>query len=506
MRNQGTGSWPVRRARLSPEKTAITFDGISTSYRDLDDRVTRLAHGLRSLGIRRGDRVALLSANHPAYLEALFACGLLGATFVPLNARLTAGEVEYVLQDCGAGVLIHSADLTDIAAPAAKAANVAHRIQLGGTGPATPGYEDLIAHSTGDRIDEAVGHDDPCFIMYTSGTTGRPKGVVLTHGNIVFAVLNAVIDLDLRSDEIALVYAPLFHTAALDMVALPTLLAGGQVIIEPGFDTERVLGTMERERVTYAFAVPTMLDQMSAHARWSRTDLSALRRILVGAAPVPARTLRIYSERGITMCQGYGLTEAGPSTLVLTADNAERKMGTAGVPHFFTDVRIVDADNHPVPPGQRGEIQISGPNLMREYWNNPDATAAAFTGDGWFRSGDIGVADDEGFVRIVDRLKDMIISGGENIYPAEVEAAILEMPGVESCAVFAVPDEKWGEVGRAAVTLADDGTAVSFDRLVEFLAPRLARYKIPKSMVVLDEIPRNATGKIRKDELRRRFA
>ncbi|WP_280401102.1 acyl-CoA synthetase [Nocardia carnea] len=503
MRNHGTGSWPLRRARLSPDKTAITFGGNSTTYRDLDQRVTHLAHGLRAMGIRRGDRIALFSANHPAYLEALFACGLLGAIFVPLNARLSAGEVEYALRDSGATVLIHSAELADIAVRAAHAAEVAHRVRLNGSDPAAEGYEDLIARSAGDRLDEAVGHDDPCFIMYTSGTTGRPKGVVLTHGNIVFAVLNAVIDLDLHSDEIALVYAPLFHTAALDMVALPTLLAGGQVIIDSGFDAGRVLATMHREQVTYAFAVPTMLDQMSAHEQWARTDLSALRRILVGAAPVPPRTLRAYAGRGVTMCQGYGLTEAGPSTLVLTADNAERKLGTAGVPHFFTDVRIVDAENRPVRVGERGEIQISGPNLMREYWNNPDATAAAFTEDGWFRSGDIGVADDEGFVRIVDRLKDMIISGGENIYPAEVESVILEMPGIESCAVFAVPDPIWGEVGRVAVTFGPDDTP-TYEQLVEFLTPRLAKYKIPKSMVVLDEIPRNATGKIRKDELRRR--
>ncbi|WP_280434859.1 acyl-CoA synthetase [Nocardia carnea] len=506
MRNHGTGSWPLRRARLSPDKTAVVFDGGSTTYRELDGRVTALAHGLRELGVQRGDRVALLSANHPAYLEVLFACGLLGATFVPLNARLTAGEVEYVLQDCGASVLIHSAELAGIAVPAAHRTKPVHRVVLGDTNDAgAVGYEDLIARSGTDRIDEPVGHDDPCFIMYTSGTTGRPKGVVLTHGNIVFAVLNAVLDLDLRSDEVALVYAPLFHTAALDMIALPTLLTGGQVIIERGFDAAHVLDRMERERVTYAFAVPTMLDRICAHPRWPHADLSALRRILVGAAPVPPGTLRVYTERGITMCQGYGLTEAGPGTLVLTAEHAERKLGTAGVPHFFTDVRIVDPDNRPVRTGERGEIQISGPNLMREYWNNPAATAAAFTADGWFRSGDIGVADDEGFVRIVDRLKDMIISGGENIYPAEVEAAIVEMPEIDDCAVFAVPDEKWGEVGCAAVVPVA-GSTVDLDRLVEFLTPRLAGYKIPKSLVVLDEIPRNATGKIRKDELRRRFA
>ncbi|MGW5386674.1 acyl-CoA synthetase [Nocardia sp. NPDC003963] len=505
MRNEGLGSWPLRRSRLSPDKVALTFGGRTTTYRELDDRVTRLAHGLNGLGVGSGDRVALLSGNHPAYLEALFAAGLLGAIFVPLNARLTAAEIEYSLRDCGASVLIHSAAAAEIARDAAQAVDLRVRVVLDGPDDhGAPGYEELLAAAAAQRIDEPVGREDPCFIMYTSGTTGRPKGVVLTHGNIVFAALNAVIDLDLHSDEIALVCAPLFHTAALDMVALPTLLKGGNVLIEPGFDAGRVLEVIDHDRVTYAFAVPTMLDQMTAHDSWPGTDLSGIRRILVGAAPVPPRTLRTYTERGVKMCQGYGLTEAGPGTLVLTPDNAERKLGTAGVPHFFTDVRIVDADGREVAPGASGEIQISGPNVMRHYWNNPQATTDAFADGRWFRSGDVGTADADGFVTIVDRLKDMIISGGENIYPAEVEAAILDMPGVTSCAVFGVPDRKWGETGCAAITLAP-GTEIDHERLVDFLTPRLAKYKIPKSTLVLDEIPRNATGKIRKDVLRARY-
>ncbi|GAA4617273.1 acyl-CoA synthetase [Saccharopolyspora hordei] len=501
MRNEGTGSWPYRRARLSSDTIALVFRGHATTYRELDDRVTRLAHGLRSLGVGRGDRVALLSTNHPAYLEALFAAGLLGAVFVPLNARLTAPEVEYAVQDSGAAVLIHSAALGDVARSAAGAAT---RVVLDGAEPGTVGYEELIATGDTSRIDDPVSHDDPCFIMYTSGTTGRPKGVVLTHGNLVFSVMNAVIDLDLDSHEVALVCAPLFHTAALDVVALPTILKGGTVVIEEGFDAGRVLQVLERERVTYTFGVPTMCDALSAHPAWETTDLSAIKRVIVAAAPVPPRTLRTFTARGIKICQGYGLTETGPGALILTPDDVERKLGTAGVPHFFTDVRIVDPDGRPVGPGERGEIQICGPNVMREYWNRPDATAEAFTDGRWFRSGDVGVADEDGFVTIVDRIKDVIISGGENVYPAEVEAAVLEMPGITECAVFGVPDEKWGEVGCAAVAL-EDGHDLDHDQLVAFLEPRLAKYKIPKSLVVLDAIPRNATGKIRKDELRRRF-
>ncbi|GAB2646430.1 acyl-CoA synthetase [Nocardia goodfellowii] len=501
MRNQGTGAWPYRRARLSPDTPALTYRGAITTYRELHDRVTRLAHALRELGVGRGDRVALMSANHPAYLEALFASGLLGATFVPLNARLTAPEIEYALRDSGAMVLIHSAALDSVAE---AAAGPSRRIRLDGPAGTVPGYEDLIAAAGTTRIDEPVTLDEPCFIMYTSGTTGHPKGVVLTHGNITFAVLNAVIDVDLHSDEVALVCAPLFHTAALDMIALPTLLKGGTVVIEEGFEPGRILRVIEDARITYLFGVPTQYDLLSAHARWSTTDLTSIRRAIVAAAPVPPRTLRTYAARGVKMCQGYGLTESGPGALMLIPEQVERKPGSAGVPHFFTDVRIVDEDGHDVAAGQRGEIQIQGPNVMREYWNKPAETAAAFTADGWLRSGDVGVADPDGFVTIVDRLKDMIISGGENIYPAEVEAAILDLPGVIGCAVFGVADPKWGEVGCAAVTL-ERGATLGYDDLVTALAPRLAKYKIPKSLLVLDEIPRNATGKIRKDLLRKQF-
>ncbi|PKW16668.1 acyl-CoA synthetase [Saccharopolyspora spinosa] len=503
MRNEGTGAWPYRRVRLSSGKTAITFRNRATTYLELDDRVTRLAHALRSLGIGRGDRLALLSTNHPAYLEALFASGLLGAIFVPLNARLTAPEVKYALRDSGAAVFIHSREFGEIARSAAGAAT---RVVLDGAAdPDSVGYEALIAAADSSRIDEPVSHDDPCFIMYTSGTTGRPKGVVLTHGNIVFSAMNAIVDLDLDSHEVALVCAPLFHTAALDFVALPTLLKGGNVVIEEGFEPGRILQVLERERISYTFGVPTMFDALSAHPDWETTDLSAIRRVIVAAAPVPPRTLRTYTERGIKICQGYGLTETGPGALILPPDDVERKLGTAGVPHFFTDVRIVDADGREAAAGEHGEIQICGPNVMREYWNQPDATDDAFTDGRWFRSGDIGVADADGFVTVVDRLKDLIISGGENIYPAEVEAAVLEMPGVTGCAVLGVPHEKWGEVGCAIVSLAN-GCELDHDQLVAFLAPRLAKYKIPKTLVTVDEIPRNATGKVRKDLLRGQFA
>ena len=495
MRNQGVGSWIRRRSRQCPRASALEFRGQVLTYEQLDERTTRLAHVLQGLGVGEGDRVGLLSTNHPSYLEVLFSCGILGAVFVPLNARLTAPEVNFAVQDSGLSVLVHSEALDDVAA---AAAGDTRRIRLGDD------YDALIAAAESTLIDEPVDGEDLCFVMYTSGTTGKPKGVVMTHSNVLFAVLNAVLDLDLCSDEAALVCAPLFHTAALDMVALPVLFKGGAVVIEEGFDAGRVLDIIESRSITYTFGVPTILDALVAHRSWDETDLSSLRRIVVAAAPVPPRTLRAYSERGIKMCQGYGLTESGPGATILASVDAERKMGTAGVPHTFTDVRIVDALSQPVSRGERGEIQIQGPNVMKEYWGRPDATADVFD-DGWLRTGDIGVADDEGFVTIVDRLKDMIISGGENIYPAEVEAALLELPGIESCAVFGVPDDKWGESAVAAITVVE-GMHVALDSIAAALGDRLARYKIPKRYVLVDDIPRNPTGKIRKNVLREQYS
>ena len=485
---------------------AITFGSESLTYGDIDNRVSKLANALRERGVEFGDRVALLGTNHPAYLETLFAAGLLGAIFVPLNARLATPELTYVLRNCGARTLIYSADLADTARPAANEAGVTDLIALAGSSDAgIPEYDALIAAASPDRIDVHVPWDHPCYIMYTSGTTGNPKGAVLTHGNVMFAVMNAVIDMDIRSDEVSLVVAPMFHSAALNMVALPAFLKGGRLVIEERFDPGRVLRLIDNERITFGFGVPTMLDQMRAHELWESASLESLRCWGVGAAPVTQQTLETFLARGITLSQGYGLTETGPGALVLAPQHAASKVGSAGTPHFFTSVRIVDPDGVEVPAHERGEIQIHGPNVIHQYWDLPQATSDAFTEDGWFRSGDIGTADEDGYITIVDRLKDMIISGGENIYPAEIEAAIRTIPGIIDCAVFGVPHEKWGEVGCAAVSLSE-GYELSEDRIIAQLRSHLASYKVPKSVVLVEAIPRNATGKIRKDILRREFS
>ena len=302
MQNQGVGTWPHRASRQAPDATAIVFRDQRMSYRELDDRVTRLAHALADLGVHRGDRVALLSANHPVYLEALFAAGLLGAILVPLNARLTAPEVTYALTDSGATVLIHSADLGPVASAAAHDAGTSRRVVVDGDPDDDAlGYEQLIADADAARIDIPVGHEEPCFIMYTSGTTGNPKGVVLTHGGVTFAVLNPILDLDSASDEVSLVVAPLFHTAAMNFVSLPTILKGGTLIIHETSDPGRALSVIDEQRVTYSFCVPTMLDAMSAHPNWAHADLSSIRRLIVAAAPVPPHTLHLHRTWGRTV-------------------------------------------------------------------------------------------------------------------------------------------------------------------------------------------------------------
>ncbi|WP_258348608.1 acyl-CoA synthetase [Saccharopolyspora gregorii] len=492
MRNQGLGSWPDRRARMTPHRIALRHGDRTTTYAELAERVRRLADGLRRAGVRQGDRVAYLGPNHPAYLEVLFACGRIGAVFVPLNFRLTAPELDVVLDDAGAVLLVHTAEH---AATAAALGTRARRVPVDADGN--------VEHAGGtDAVDQPVRPDDPCLIMYTSGSTGRPKGVVLTHGNLTWNCVNVLVETDLAADERALVAAPLFHAAALGMVCLPTLLKGGTVVLHSSFDPAAALAAIERERVTLMFGVPAMYDALAAHERWDATDLSGVRTLLCGGSPVPTRTIERYLARGLSFVQGYGMTETAPGALLLDREHLTTKIGSAGVPSFFTDVRVVDGDGTEVGPGERGEVVVSGPNVMPGYWGLPAETGEVLR-DGWFHSGDVATVDEDGCVRIVDRLKDVYISGGENVHPAEVENEIHAFPGVAACAVIGVPDERWGEVGRAVV-VPEEGASVDPAELLAHLRGRLAGYKVPRSVRFAAELPTTGSGKVRKAEVRAR--
>jgi fatty-acyl-CoA synthase len=500
VRNAGLGSWPERRLRISPERDAVWFEGATTSHAGFAERVRRTAAVLASLGVVRGARVAWFSANHPSALETLYACGQLGAIWVPVNARLAVPEARYVLEQSGASVVVHGRDQ---AAPAAEL-----RAQLPAIGAwlaaGSPSYEALLAAADPAPRDEPVSLDDPCLIMYTSGTTGRPKGAVLTHGNMTWNATNQLLGFDLAQDERTLALAPLFHIGGLNGTVNPTFLRGGCVVIVRRFDPAATLEVIEQQRVNSFFAVPTMLDAMAREPSFATRDLSALRSIGAAGAPVPVPTLRTWLGRGVTMQQAYGMTEAAPGCTVLDSADAQRKVGSAGRPVFFTDLRVVRPDGSGAGVDEVGEVLVCGPNVMAGYWNDPARTAEVLV-DGWYHTGDAGSLDAEGFLFIRDRYRDMIISGGENIYPAEVESALLELPGVDEAAVIGVPDQTWGEAVLAFVVPAP-GAPADPQALRTALRERLAGFKVPRLIQFVTDLPKTATGKIRKQDLRHRYA
>jgi fatty-acyl-CoA synthase len=501
------GSWPERRLRISPERDAIWFEGTTTSHAGFAGRVRRTAGALAQLGVRRGDRVAWTGGNHPSALETLYACGQLGAIWVPVNARLTAPEARYVLEHSGASLVVHGGEhgwlahaLRD-AVPAVRSW-VAAEPPVDGRSTSLP-YEELLAAADPEPRDEPVSLDDPCLVMYTSGTTGRPKGAVLTHGNMTWNATNQLLGFDFTQTERTLALAPLFHIGGLNGTVNPTLLRGGCAVVVRRFQPAEALRVMEEQRVTSFFAVATMLDALARQPEFHTRDLSQLRTVGAAGAPLPLSTLRTWLDRGVTMQQAYGMTEAAPGCTVLDSADAVRKVGSAGKPVFFTDLRVVRPDGSDAAPHEVGEVIVQGPNVMAGYWDDPQRTAEVLL-DGWYHTGDAGSFDDEGYLYIRDRYKDMIISGGENVYPAEVESALLELPGVLEAAVIGVPDEKWGEVGLAVLVVAP-GTERDAEAIRTSLRERLAGFKVPRQIESADELPKTATGKIRKPDLRQTY-
>jgi len=504
VRNAGLGSWPERRLRISPERDAIWFEGRTTSHAGFAERVRRTAGALAGLGVRRGDRVAWTGSNHPSALETLYACGQLGAIWVPVNARLTAPEARYVLEHSGASVVVHGrehgrlADALRDPLPAVRSWVAAEPPEHAGSAPLP--YEELLAAAAPEPRDEPVALDDPCLIMYTSGTTGRPKGAVLTHGNMTWNAMNQLLGFDVTQTERTLALAPMFHIGGLNATVNPTLLRGGCAVVLWRFDPAEALRVIEEQRVSSFFAVATMLDAIAREPEFRSRDLSSLRTVGAAGAPLPLPTLRTWLERGVTMQQAYGMTEAAPGCTVLDSADAVRKVGSAGKPVFFTDLRVVRPDGADADPHEVGEVVVQGPNVMAGYWDDPQRTAEVLV-DGWYHTGDAGSFDDEGFLYVRDRYKDMIISGGENVYPAEVESALLELPGVVEAAVIGVPDATWGEVGLAVLVL-EPGTDADADAVRAALRERLAGFKVPRRIEFVDTLPKTATGKIRKPDLR----
>ena len=501
----GLASWFGRRVVQTPDRPALTFEGATRSYREMGHAIDRLASALRAGGVCKGDRVGFLGLNQPVYFDLLFAAAKLGAIFVPLNFRLTGPELDYIINDAGVHTLVVDAPHRPVIDGIRASLCCRRYLSADVAADGWPTVAEFVGDAAPLATTEPASEDDIAVIMYTSGTTGRPKGAMLTHGNFWWANINGALGADVSEKDVSLVMAPLFHIGGLNVTPLSCWQKGGHVLLHRSFDPGRFLADVAAWRVTTSFAVPAMLLFVSQHPDFTGADLSSIRVIMCGGAPVPEPLLRLYNARGIPLNQGYGLTETAPSGTYLGPDFALAKLGSAGKPMFFVDLKIVGEDGRtPLGPNERGEVVMRGPNIMRGYWNKPEATAAAIDAEGWFHSGDIGYLDDEGFLYICDRLKDMIISGGENIYPAEVEAVLYDHPAIAEVAIFGEPDAKWGE-SVTAVAALKPGETLDLETLRAWATERLARYKLPTRLEIVAALPRNPAGKVLKFELRDRF-
>lgn len=503
MKTQGLGAWLPRRRLRNPDRVAVMFgENQHLTYAQLADGAERVSAVLAEHGVGAGDRVAFLGENSPEFLLTMFGTVRLGAVFVPVNTRLAGPEIAHVLSDSGARVLIHDPGFDARLEGVAAGETPAHVIRTGVSGrDGAPGLTRAIEGVSAIPASVPSDGDAPAAIIYTSGTTGRAKGAVLTHDNLTSVALNTIIDYDVMSTDVALMISPLFHVASLGMGALPILLKGGTLVLEKGFEAGRALDLIQGHRVTMISGVPTTYQLMADHPAWANSDVSSLRTLTCGGSAVPERVLVAWEERGLSFSQGYGMTETSPGATSLSPEMTRLKQGSVGLAHFFTDIRITGEDGSVLPAGQTGEIEISGPNVFLGYHGLADATASSRTADGWFRSGDLGYVDEDGYLYICGRSKDMIISGGENVYPAEVETLISGIPGITGAAVIGVPDERWGEVPIAVVTVAD-GAEIDTDTVRTHLEGKIARYKLPKRVQIVADLPRTASGKVIKADVR----
>jgi len=512
----GMADWLCRRAARGPQRPALTSGGQTWSYGELVARAGRMAAVLAAGGVRPGQRVGYLGLNDPLFLVTQFACGWLGAIFVPLNFRLTGPELAFILNDAGVHTLFADDGYTDVI-DEVRGRLECRRYLARAAAPGWEGLDALLADAGGGNA-HGIAHgnahhnaapplaatrpDDVAAIMYTSGTTGNPKGAMLTHGNFWINNLNVTMMSDIASTDVGLNFAPLFHVGGMCCITLPILMAGGHLVLQRSFDPAAVMRDIATYRVTLSFAVPAMLLFISQHPDFARADLSSVRGISVGGAPMPEPLLRLFSARGIPVNQGYGLTETAAATTFLAPERGADKLGSCGTPAMLTEVCIRAFNGAPVATArERGEICVRGGNVMKGYWNRPDATAGAFYPGGWFRTGDVGYTDEEGFYYICDRLKDMVITGGENVYPAEVESVLYDHPAIAEVAVIGAPDAQWGEHVVAVVALKP-GASLTLEVLQAFAEPRLARYKLPRELRMVAALPRNPTGKVLKIRLR----
>jgi fatty-acyl-CoA synthase len=508
--SEHVGEILTRRARLTPEREAL-YDIPSAqryTYRELNERACKVANFLSSrLGVRKGDRVGIIAQNGVHYVDLMYGLAKIGAILVPFNWRLKPLELEYVANDCSPSVIICAPEFAELLEKTRAKLNCKRFIALGGAAIATEWkYEDMLASGSTEEPKRPADlcEDDPLFILYTSGTTGKSKGAVIPHRQMLWNCINTTISWGLSEADIAPVFTPLYHAGALFIFLAPLFYCGGKVIIEKEFDPDKSIKLIEDERCTVVLGVPTLFRLWFDCASFAKADFSSVRFFVNGGASIPTDLMEAWrAAKGGFFRQGYGLTEVGVNCMSMTNEESTKWVGSVGKPIFHSEIRLFDEEGREVPVGESGEICIKGPTTCLGYWNNAEATATALK-DGWFHTGDMGMRNKEGFFYIKGRYKDMIKSGGENIYSAEVETAFREHPAVAEAALIGKPDPKWDEVGLMIVVLKKGEKATEAE-LLSFCKERLANYKVPKQVIFADSLPYSPYGKVVKADLRAKY-
>ena len=483
--NLSIGTWMERRASVAPDRVALVFGETRRTYAELAGRVRRLAHQLRALGVKRTDRVGWLGPNHPAFLECLFATAKIGAVLAPINHRLERSAVEAICDSVGPHVVFLDASLSGVSLPPVVAATVS----VGPWDMWDSQYERLIANGPDEPIDEAVALDDLCLLPFTSGTTGAPKGIMLSHSHLTWNVINCLSTIDFSADDVTIAVTPFFRTGGTGVNVLPVLFKGGTVVLPLSTDPENVFDLVERHRATIGFGNPDMLEALTRSPRWRWADLSSLRLFITGGAPVAERLLRTCHQRGFTVLQGYGLSEAAPLVSVLDGSNSLRKVGSAGRPALFVDVRIVRPDGTNAAPGEIGELLVRGPNVMAGYWRQPEETRRTIDEHGWLRTGDAVRMDADGFLFIIGRVQDAYVSAGTLVHAGLAERVLLQHPAVAEACVIG------GDDGAVAFIVTEAGAGLE-EELWSLCRDHLPAYARPSAIERVASFPRNPSGKI----------
>lgn len=486
----------ARRALLGADDIAFRelANGTAVSYGQLETRSQRTAGLLQAHGIEAGHRVAIICRNRIEFFDILFACAKLGAILVPLNWRMPAAELQPLVDEASPGLLFFGAEDRQVANTLGKGGLPA----IGLDDPGTGGYQQLSAQAEAVEGRGTWPADECWYVLYTSGTTGLPKAVIQTYGMAIANYVNIRQGMGITGKDVTLNFLPLFHTAGINLVTLPTLIEGGEVLITAGFDLEKTIELLRDGLIDTMFAVPAVYQQISLHADFSSLDLGKVRSWGCGGAPLPEGLITRYLERGARICNGMGMTETGPTVFLMDEKAIGEKIGSVGKPQVLASVRIVDASGEDVASGDEGELWFAGPGVTPGYWSREEATRDAFSDDGWFKSCDVGRRDADGYYYIVGRTQEMYISGGENIYPAEVESHLAAHPDILEAAVVAKPDQTWGEVGSAYVLPRPGHRLPEPTEITRFCRERMAAYKVPKQFIQVDDFPRTASGKIQK--------